>query len=79
MVPRDRRGTAQGVFSVLTAAGNVAPVLVGALAGGQLGSFALGDVLIGFVSGAYILSGVLFGLVAMADDQRIATEWKKTD
>ena len=29
IVPANRRGTAQGLFSILTAAGNVAPVIIG--------------------------------------------------
>jgi sugar phosphate permease len=74
VVPANRRGTAQGLFSVLNLAGNVATVLVGALAGGQLGNFALGDVLIAVVSGAYALSGVIFAVLAVRDDARIADE-----
>ena len=103
-------GTAQGLFSVLTAAGNIAPVAVGAfagekegrnrwkrqkccdlmwykfvlhstsslslpLSGGQLGSYDLGNVLIFAVSGAYVLSGFLFVLAAIADDKKIEIEW----
>merc|ERR1711907_637521 len=44
-VPNDRRGTAQGMFSVLTAVGNFAPILIGALVGGALGDFQVGDIL----------------------------------
>ena len=73
-VPANRRGTAQGLFSVLNLAGNVATVLVGALAGGQLANFALGDVLVAVVSGAYVLSGVIFTILALRDDARIADE-----
>ena len=45
--------------------------------GGQLGSFALGDVLIGAVSGAYIVSGILFIFAAIEDEKRITLEWDK--
>eukprot|EP00596_Hydrurales_sp_CCMP1899_P010529 CAMPEP_0119047156 /NCGR_PEP_ID=MMETSP1177-20130426/51284_1 /TAXON_ID=2985 /ORGANISM="Ochromonas sp, Strain CCMP1899" /LENGTH=326 /DNA_ID=CAMNT_0007021341 /DNA_START=855 /DNA_END=1835 /DNA_ORIENTATION=+ len=78
VVPKERRGTAQGLFSVLTAAGNIAPVVVGAFAGGQYGSYALGDVLIWTVSGAYVLSGLMFAAAAIADDKRIAVDYERS-
>ena len=69
MVSPERRGSAQGLFSVLTALGNTAPVLVGALAGGNLGDYSLGNVLLVAVSGSYIISGTLFWMAA-AEEQR---------
>ena len=69
-VPNDRRGTAQGMFSVLTAVGNFAPILIGALVGGALGDFQVGDILMYVVSGAYLLSGLLFCKVALLEDAR---------
>ena len=69
VVPLERRGSAQGLFSVLTAVGNTAPILIGALAGGNLGDYPLGNVLLVAVSGAYIVSGVLFWLAA-TEEQR---------
>ena len=69
-VPNDRRGTAQGIFSVLTAIGNFAPILIGALIGGSLGNFQIGDVLMYVVSGAYLASGLLFCKVALLEDER---------
>ena len=69
-VPNDRRGTAQGIFSVLTAIGNFAPILIGALVGGSLGNFEVGDVLMYIVSGAYLASGLLFCKVALLEDAR---------
>jgi len=36
VVPKDRRGVAQGLFSLTTALGNFGPVLVGRLAGGEV-------------------------------------------
>ena len=69
-VPNDRRGTAQGIFSVLTAIGNFAPILIGALVGGSLGNFQVGDVLMYVVSGAYLASGLLFCKVATLEDAR---------
>ena len=45
------------------------------LSGGQLGSYDLGNVLIFAVSGAYVLSGFLFVLAAIADDKKIEIEW----
>jgi MFS family permease len=60
-VPQNRRGTAQGLFSILTAVGNIAPLLVGLLVAGAAGApMSLGDSLIASVGGAYVLSGVLF-------------------
>lgn len=76
VVPKDRRGVAQGLFSVLTAAGNLAPILVGALAGGSLGSFGLPNVLLWTVSGAYAVSGALFIAAALAEDKRIKIKFE---
>jgi len=70
VVPKERRGVAQGLFSVLTAAGNLAPIFVGALAGGTLGSFSLPQVLLWTVSGAYVASGGLFMATALLEDKR---------
>lgn len=42
-----------------------------------MGNFALGDVLIFAVSGAYVISGILFGLAALADEKKIAATWKE--
>lgn len=70
-VPRESRGTAQSVFSVLTAAGNIAPILVGALVGGELGvSLSIGDALQWAVGGSYFLSGLLFAKVAIMEDNK---------
>jgi len=55
-VPKEVQGTAQGLFTVLTAFGNVMPVLIGSLQKEN----SLPDVLAVTVSGAYILSGLLF-------------------
>lgn len=73
-VPASSRGAAQGLFSVLAAVGNLAPVVVGALAGGALGNFALGDVLLYGVSGCYFVSGVLFALAAVEAERVAATQ-----
>ena len=69
VVSPERRGSAQGLFSVLTALGNTAPILVGALSGGNLGDYSLGNVLLAAVSGSYIMSGILFWMAA-AEEQR---------
>ncbi|CAE8619094.1 unnamed protein product, partial [Polarella glacialis] len=58
-VPPDRRGTAQGVFSSLTALGNLLPAGLGLLAAGDLNS--------GFqvsVTACYVLSGLCFLVAA---------------
>ena len=69
-VPKESRGTAQSIFSVLTAAGNIAPIFVGTLVGGQLGmSFSIGDVLQWAVGGSYLASGLLFAKVATMEDE----------
>jgi membrane protein DedA with SNARE-associated domain len=62
---------------VLTAAGNIAPVMIGYLAGGKWGSFALPDVLLWTVCGSYVASGILFALAAIADDRKIEKEWRQ--
>jgi MFS family permease len=77
VVPKARRGAAQGLFSMLSAIGNIAPILVGTLAGGAYGNFPLGTVLIYAVSGSYLLSGLLFAGAAFLDEQKIAAEYEK--
>lgn len=67
----------QGLFSVLTALGNFAPALVGAFAGGSLGAYELGDVLLWSIAGCYAISGVLFGVAAVLDDKRTDTKLKQ--
>jgi hypothetical protein len=70
-VKAQNRGTAQGLFSLLTALGNTAPVLIGALAGGALGSFSLEKILIWIVSGSYVVTGILFMILAIREDKKI--------
>ena len=55
-VPKEVQGTAQGLFSVLTALGNVMPVAIGALQESR----PLPQVLAGTISAAYVASGLLF-------------------
>lgn len=59
-MPKDTQGTAQGLFTVLTAIGNIMPVLIGSLQK----DYPLGDVLAVTVSAAYVLSGVFFFLAS---------------
>jgi predicted MFS family arabinose efflux permease len=75
VVPKESRGTAQGVFSILTAAGNIGPILVGALVGGSLAKFDIGDVLVWAVCGPYVVSSILFAQVALLEENRV----KSTD
>jgi MFS family permease len=72
VVSPERRGAAQGLFSVLTALGNTAPILIGAFAGGNLGDYQLSNVLLYAVSGCYVMAGALFWLAALEDEKRIA-------
>ena len=74
-VPENRRGTAQGIFSTLTAVGSVAPILIGTLIAGDIGGspIPLNTLLVYFVSGAYILSGILFTIFATANE-KVKTE-----
>jgi len=55
-VPKEVQGTAQGLFSVLTAFGNLMPVVIGSLQKDH----PLPDVLAGTISLAYITSGLFF-------------------
>ena len=71
------RGTAQGIFSVLTAVGNVAPLLIGSMAGGSMGDYYLGDVILFAVGGFYAISGVIFVKVAMNEDENLKVEREK--
>ena len=70
VVPKESRGTAQGVFSILTAAGNIGPILVGAFVGGTLATFSIGDALVWAVCVPYIISGLLFAKVALLEDSK---------
>lgn len=74
-VPDNRRGTAQGIFSTLTAVGSVAPLLIGTLMAGDVSGsqIPLNALLVGFVSGAYVLSGILFTVFATAKE-KVKTE-----
>merc|ERR1711908_111868 len=56
-VPADRRGTAQGLFSVLTTVGNVAPVAIGAALIAQVD---LKDALLFSIPAFYALAGASF-------------------
>ena len=71
---------AQGLFSVLTAVGNFAPIIVGKFTDGSLMNFGgnqqiplsydLGAVLTVVVGGSYLVSGILFTLAARLDDSK---------
>jgi sugar phosphate permease len=75
-VPASSRGAANGLFSIATALGNLAPVIVGAFAGGVAGNYPLGDVLIASVSGSYVLCSILFAAAALEHDRRLEREEK---
>lgn len=47
------------------------------ISGGQLGSYALGNVLICAVSGTYVASSLLFALAAIEEEKKITVEWEK--
>lgn len=72
LVPSKSRGTAQGLFSFITAIGNLGPVLIGSLIskeGSFLPTLELNDALLLTVTSAYILSGTLFGVVGQRINQ----------
>eukprot|EP01038_Epipyxis_sp_PR26KG_P008728 gene8728-11793_t len=73
VVPNEKRGVAQGLFSVLTAAGNIAPIMIGSLFSGSLTgtSYALSDILLYVVSSAYFISGIFFTISAVKEDERL--------
>jgi formate hydrogenlyase subunit 3/multisubunit Na+/H+ antiporter MnhD subunit len=78
VVPKARRGTAQGLFSISTALGNVAPALIGFLVSGDnksgfisgFSGFGLDVVLMSVVSGAYVVAGFLFLMVSLIEDSK---------
>eukprot|EP01031_Cornospumella_fuschlensis_P033150 gene33150-40108_t len=74
VVPANRRGTAQGLFSLLTAVGNIGPVLVAALTSSQL--MPLDAALTACVSVPLVLSGALFALAAKNEAAATATKQK---
>eukprot|EP00667_Euglena_gracilis_P010177 EG_transcript_10353 len=63
-VPDTQRGSAQGLFSTLTAFGTLAPVVVSALATVPGGS--LDHALLGVVCVAYLVASLLFATAALA-------------
>jgi predicted MFS family arabinose efflux permease len=67
VVPKESRGAAQGIFSILTAAGNIGPILVGAFVGGTFATFSIGDALVWAVCGPYVISSLLFAKVALME------------
>jgi MFS family permease len=71
-VPAEKRGTAQGLISVFTACGNIAPIIVGALTSGRLANFELSEVLMWSVSSLYVVSALLFAVAALMQDQMIS-------
>ena len=68
MVPRDKRGSAQGLFTTLTAFATIGPILVGTLAGGAVGN--LGSSLLWVAGGAYLMAGSLFALAASSTESK---------
>jgi peptidoglycan/LPS O-acetylase OafA/YrhL len=79
-VPSNRRGTTQGIFSILVALGNTAPYIVGLLTGGSLASFPIGSTIMWVVGIAYFISGIAFAATAWKEDQILRDRWlKKTD
>lgn len=77
IIPSDKRGTAQGIFSLLTAFGNLAPVLVGALASSSsvFGSYQLQDVFLYTVVISYLICGFSFVNAAIIDDKRLRSNF----
>jgi len=69
LVPADRRGVAQGLFSALTSVGNVAPALIGLLPAASLPV-----VLQESIAGCYVLSAGVFLAAAMSLEQAKGTE-----
>jgi hypothetical protein len=72
-VPKEVQGTAQGLFTVLTAVGNLMPVLIGNLQKDH----PLPDVLAVTVSVAYVFSGLLFFLASANMPQQAPPEASK--
>lgn len=76
-VPSNRRGTTQGLFSILVAFGNLAPYVVGLLTGGSLASFPIGYTIMWVVGVAYFISGIAFAATAWKEDQIMRDKWSK--
>ena len=74
-LPPAALGTAQGIFSGLTAVGNVAPAAVGVLVADGAG-VPLRDALLVIVCGAYVLAAVAFTLMgaSMPDEREAAAD-----
>ncbi len=63
---------------MLTAVGNLGPILIGWISGNTFSfpylpstTFSLGDALIFVVSGSYFISGILFTFTALEEDRRV--------
>ena len=74
-VPKEVQGTAQGLFSVLTALGNVMPVAIGALQESR----PLPQVLAGTISAAYVASGLLFFAASTQVSNEVAGRQERDD
>ena len=67
-LPPAARGVGQGIFSGLTAVGNLAPAAIGALVADGAG-VPLRDALLEVVCGAYVLAAIAFVLVGVSMDE----------
>ena len=82
LVPSTKRGTAQGLFSIVTAIGNLGPIIIGSLSSGAtmtaygLNSLSLQDSFLYVVCLSYLLCGVAFTKAALNDENRIADSFR---
>lgn len=71
VVPKERRGASQGLFSVLIAIGNLGPLIVAAISNNkELFGLDLDMSLLGTVCTCYVLAGSLFVKAALGDDKQ---------
>lgn len=78
IVAKERRGAAQGLFSVLLAVGNVGPLLVSFLTERLPSTMQihLDVALLAIICGSYMISGALFASIAVEEDRLESLRYK---
>ena len=69
-VPINRKGVAQGMFSIITGLANFAPFLIGSLTNKSNGNVPLDQTLIWTISLCYAVSGMAFLQTALNEDKK---------
>eukprot|EP01035_Chromulina_nebulosa_P023251 gene23251-30138_t len=74
-VPTNRRGVAQGLFSIILGIANIAPYVVGKLTSESYGNYPIGSTILWVVNGSYLLTSLFFLWAASKEDKKLYTSW----